>query len=139
MSRDKHDPAAFGGRRGLRLAGQLLQSAVVLGALAGIGLWLGGYPGAVILPLTTIVFLAAASGLLPAGARFGRLRRVEYELPRPWLLAGLVMAAAVSGVAGRLLQSREAPALAVTALQNGIPQTLLIIVIGRLAAALILS
>jgi hypothetical protein len=42
-------------------------------------------------------------------------------------------------VAGQLLASREAPGLAVTALQNGIPQTLLIIVVGRLAAALILS
>ena len=58
---------------------------------------------------------------------------------RPWFLAGLVMAAALSGVAGQLLQSREAPGLVVTALQNGIPQTLLIIVIGRLSAALILS
>jgi hypothetical protein len=42
-------------------------------------------------------------------------------------------------VAGQYLQSREAPALIVAALQNGIPQTLLIVVIGRLAAALILS
>jgi hypothetical protein len=112
---------------------------VVLAALAGVGLWLGGYPGAVILPLTTSVFLVAASGLLPSGGRFGRLVRVEYELPRPWLLASLVMAAAVSGVAGQLLASREAPGLVVTALQNGIPQVLLVIVIGRLAAALILS
>jgi len=117
----------------------LLQSAVVLAALAGAGLWLGGYPGAVALPLVTSVFLAAASGLLPAGGRFGRLVRVEHELPRPWLLAGLVMAAAVSAVAGQYLQSREASELVVTALQNGIPQILLIIVIGRLAAALILS
>jgi hypothetical protein len=85
------------------------------------------------------VFLTAASGLLPAGARFGRLHRAEYELPRPWLLAGLVMAAAISGAVGRFLQSREAPELVATALQNGIPQVLLLIVIGRLAAALILS
>jgi arabinofuranan 3-O-arabinosyltransferase len=139
VSRPKRDPLAPRGRRRSRLAVQLLQSAVVLAALAGAGLWLGGYPGAVILPLTTIVFLTAASGLLPAGARFGRLRRAERELPRPWLLAGLVMAAAISAVAGQYLQSREAPALVVTALQNGIPQTLLIVVIARLAAALILS
>jgi hypothetical protein len=58
---------------------------------------------------------------------------------RPWLLAGLVMAAAISAVAGQYLQSRGAPGLAVTALQNGIPQVLEIIVIGRPAAALILS
>ena len=150
-SRNKRDPLALPGplaprdslaargRRGPRLAVQLLQSAVVLAALAGAGLWLGGYPGAVALPLVTSVFLAAASGLLPVGGRLGRLARVEHELPRPWLLAGLVMAAAVSAVAGRYLQSREASELVVTALQNGIPQTLLIIVIGRLAAALILS
>jgi arabinofuranan 3-O-arabinosyltransferase len=137
--RGTRDPLASRARRGPRLAVQLLQSVVVLAALAGVGLWLGGYPGAVILPLTTSVFLVAASGLLPSGGRFGRLVRVEYELPRPWLLASLVMAAAVSGVAGQLLASREAPGLVVTALQNGIPQVLLVIVIGRLAAALILS
>ena len=51
----------------------------------------------------------AASGLPLAGTRFGRLLRVEYELPRPWLLAGLVLAAAISAVAGQYLQSREAP------------------------------
>jgi len=50
-----------------------------------------------------------------------------------------VTAAAVSAVAGQYLQSRGAPGLDVTALQNGIPQVLEIIVIGRLAAALILS
>jgi hypothetical protein len=48
-------------------------------------------------------------------------------------------AAPVSAVAGQYLQSRGAPGLDVTALQNGIPQVLEIIVIGRLAAALILS
>ncbi len=139
LSRDKRDLVASRGRRGPRLAVQLLQSVVVLAALAGVGLWLGGYPGAVLLPLATSVFLVAASGLLPSGGRLGRLVRVEYELPRPWFLAGLVLAAAVSGVAGQLLASREAPGLVVATLQNGIPQTLLIIVIGRLAAALILS
>jgi hypothetical protein len=50
-----------------------------------------------------------------------------------------VLAAAVSAVAGQYLQSRGAPALTVTALQNGIPQVLELIVIARLAAALILS
>jgi arabinofuranan 3-O-arabinosyltransferase len=139
VPRSDRDPVASRARRGPRLPVQLLQAAGVLAVLAAVGLWLGGYPGAVILPLTTSVFLAAASGLLPAGARFGRLRRAEYELPRSWLLACLVMVAAISAVAGQYLQSREAPALVVTALQNGIPQTLLIIVIGRLAAALILS
>jgi arabinofuranan 3-O-arabinosyltransferase len=133
------DPLASRARRGPRPSAQLLQAAVVLAALAGVGLWLGGYPGAVILPLTTSVFLAAASGLPLAGARFGRLLRAEYELLRPWLLAGLVAAAAISAVAGQYLQSRGAPGLAVTALRNGIPQVLEIIVIGRLAAALILS
>ena len=138
LPRDNRDPLASGAQRGLRLTGQLLQAAVALAALAA-RLWLGGYPGAVILPLTTSVFLAAASGLPLAGTRFGRLLRAEDELARPWFLAGLVMAAAVSGVAGQFLQSGGGPGLAATALQNGIPQVLLIIVIGRLAAALILS
>jgi arabinofuranan 3-O-arabinosyltransferase len=133
------DPLAARARRELRLAGQLLQAAVVLAVLAGAGLWLGGYPGAVLLPLTTIVFLVTASGLPLAGARSGRLLRAGHELPRPWLLAGLVLAAALSAVAGQYLQSRGAPGLAITALRNGIPQVLEIIVIGRLAAALILS
>jgi arabinofuranan 3-O-arabinosyltransferase len=136
---DDRDPLEARAQREPRLAGQLLQTVLVLAALAAAGLWLGGYPGAVILPLTTSVFLVAASGLPLAGTRFGRLLRVEYELPRPWFLAGLVLAAAISSVAGQFLQSSGGPGLPVTALQNGIPQTLLIIVVGRLAAALILS
>jgi arabinofuranan 3-O-arabinosyltransferase len=138
-SRTQPGPLASRTRRWPRLTGQLLQAAGILAALAIVGLWLGGYPGAVILPLTTSVFLAAASGLPLGGTRFGRLRRAEYELPRPWLLAVLVLAAATSGAAGRFLQSREAPELVATALQNGIPQVLLLVVISRLAAALILS
>jgi hypothetical protein len=67
----------------------------------------GRLPGAIALPLATIAFLAAASGLLPAGGRLGRLVRVERELPRPWLLAGLVLVASISAVAGQYLQSRK--------------------------------
>ena len=128
-----------GSPREPRLAVQLLQAVAVLVALAAVGLWLGGYPGAVILPLTTLVFLVAASGLPLAGTRFGRVLKAEHELPRPWLLAGLVLAAAVSAVAGQVVLSAGGPGLPVTALQNGIPQTLLLIVVGRLAAAFILS
>jgi arabinofuranan 3-O-arabinosyltransferase len=139
LSQEPGDAPSARAPRGTRLPGQLLQAVLVLAALAAVGLWLGGYPGAVILPLTTSVFLVSASGLPLAGARFSRLLRAEYELPRPWFLAGLVMAAAVSDVAGQFLQSSGGPGLPVTALQNGIPQVLLAIVIGRLAAALILS
>jgi arabinofuranan 3-O-arabinosyltransferase len=102
------------------LTGRVPRYAAACVVLAAAGLWLGGYPGAVILPLATVVFWA---------------------WPRPWLarspvLASLVILASVAMVAGQHEQSAGDTGPVVTALQNGIPQVLLLIVVGILAATL---
>jgi arabinofuranan 3-O-arabinosyltransferase len=108
----------------LHLARQLLLLAIALAALCGAGLWLGGYPGAVIVPLATAGF--AVAGAFPAWSWLGR----------PWVLAGLVLAATASDAIARQLQAGGSDGVPVTVLLNGIPQVLLLIVVGRLAAAM---
>jgi len=103
-------------RRWVRLA-------VACVPLAGAGLLLGGYAGAVLLPVATVLFAAPAP----------RLR----ILASPWVLAGLLAAAAVSGAVGEhLLLSGDSGAV-VSAPANAIPQVICLIVIAGLAAALI--
>jgi arabinofuranan 3-O-arabinosyltransferase len=101
--------------------GRLVLAAVVLVLLCGLGLWLGGYPGVVILPVVT------AAWLLLAGSRW----------TGPWVVAGLVLAAAICDAVGRHLQASGGTGLPIAVLLNGIPQVLLLVVAGRLAAALI--
>jgi arabinofuranan 3-O-arabinosyltransferase len=116
-SRPPPERAASAARR----VGRLGLAAVVLAVLCGLGLWLGGYPGAVILPVAT------AACLLLAGSRW----------TGPGVVAGLVLAAALSDAIGRHLQASGGTGLPIAVLLNGIPQVLLLIVTGRLAAALI--
>jgi arabinofuranan 3-O-arabinosyltransferase len=91
--------------------------------LAGAGLLLGGYPGAVLVPAAALAFSAAADR--------GRGPSV------PWLLAGLLVVAAACGAAGGHLALSGDSGLAVTATANTIPQVICLIVVGGLAAALI--
>jgi hypothetical protein len=105
--------------------------------LAAAGLWLGGYPGSVILPAATALFLLAgrlASLPAAAGRESARYWRAVGE---PWVLAVLLVAAAACDAAGeRLLLSGEPGSIA-TGLWNTVPQVICLIVAGRLAAALI--
>lgn len=105
--------------RTLPSAIRMLLRAAGLVALCGMGLWLGGYPGAVIVPLAAIVFTASK---VPKG---------------PWVVAGLMLAAAFFDAIGTHLQSAGDTGLPVSVPLDGIPQVLLLIVIGRLAAALL--
>jgi arabinofuranan 3-O-arabinosyltransferase len=93
------------------------------------GLWLGGYLGAVILTTSAGVFIAAG--------RYRRRHRLWLELCRPWLAAGLLLAAAVSGVAGERLLATGASGPLVTALTSTVPQVICLVIVGRLAAALV--
>jgi arabinofuranan 3-O-arabinosyltransferase len=94
------------------------------------GFWLGGFPGAVIMMVATWLFMAAASNR--------RVSRVWVEFARPRLLATLLLAALVCGVVGeRLLWSGDSGRL-VTDLWNTVPQVICLIIVARLAAALIL-
>jgi arabinofuranan 3-O-arabinosyltransferase len=110
-------------------AGALTAAAIVCGLLLA-GFWLGGYPGAVILVAATGLFLAAAS--------YRHSRRSWLELSRPRVLAGLLLAAAACGAAGEHLLLAGGSSLVVTGLWNVVPQIICLVVLGRLAAALIL-
>ena len=128
--------AAGGGRarsrwaRRWRVVRSVLLAVGLTGALLLAGFWLGGFPGAVIMTVATWLFMAAASNR--------RISRVWVEFARPRLLATLLLAALVCGVVGdRLLWSGDSGRL-VTDLWNTVPQVICLIIVARLAAALIL-
>ena len=121
------------------------------GGLALAGLWLGGYPGAAILPVATAGFLAArpcsrGSWLRPPGPWL-RPPRPQFRPSRrwlsgswitsPWLAAGLLLAATATGVAGEhlVLSGNDGPVA--LWLVDGVPQVICLVIIARLAAALI--
>jgi arabinofuranan 3-O-arabinosyltransferase len=91
--------------------------------LAGAGLLLGGYPGAVLLPAAALAFTALA--------------RRGHGAATPWLLASLLAVAAACGAVGEHLALSGAAGLIVSAPANAIPQVICLIVVGGLAAALI--
>jgi arabinofuranan 3-O-arabinosyltransferase len=105
-------------------------SATVACALLLTGFWLGGYPGAVILIVATGLFMAAVS--------YRRSRRYWLELSRPRVLAGLLLAAAASGAVGEHLLLTGNSGLPVAGLSGAVPQIICLVIVGRLAAALIL-
>ena len=113
-----------------RVVRSVLLAVGLTGALLLAGFWLGGFPGAVIMTVATWLFMAAASNR--------RISRVWVEFARPRLLATLLLAALVCGVVGdRLLWSGDSGRL-VTDLWNTVPQVICLIIVARLAAALIL-
>ena len=109
--------------------------ALVLSGLVVTGLWLGGYPGAVIVPAATGLFLLSNADFLVLADGRSALGR----LWRPRVLAGLLLAASICGAAGEHLQQAGNSGLIVPALLSGVPQIIGLIIVGRLAAALILS
>jgi arabinofuranan 3-O-arabinosyltransferase len=111
-------------------AGALTAAAAVCGLLLA-GLWLGGYPGAAI--------LAGTAGLFTAAVSHWHRHRLWLELSRPWLVAGLLLAAAACAVVGGRLLAAGTSGPLVTALTNTAPQILCLAIVGRLAAALFAS
>jgi arabinofuranan 3-O-arabinosyltransferase len=89
--------------------------------LAGLGLVLGGYPGAVLVPAAAVAF--------------GGWRRLAGW--RGWLAAGLFVVASAVGAAGEHMVFSGDGGLLVTALSNAVPQVICLIVVGALAAALL--
>jgi arabinofuranan 3-O-arabinosyltransferase len=120
----------------LRRLGQRLLPALVACVLAAVGFWLGGYPGAGILPIATLIFLAATG--YRGAQRPSTLARCWLELLQPRALAVLLVVAAVCSAAGEHLVLGADSGLAVTALANTIPQVICLVIVGRLAAALII-
>ena len=111
--------------------GTALVTAAVACCLLLAGLWLGGYPGAVI--------FTAATALSAAAVSYRRAHRWWYLLSRPWVVTALVVAAAACAVAGGQLLLAGVTGPAVTVLVNTAPQVLCLIATGRLAAALIVG
>jgi arabinofuranan 3-O-arabinosyltransferase len=101
-------------RRGL----ELTAAAVVL---AGAGLVLGGYPGALLVPAATFAFAWLA------GTRHGETG--------PWLLAGLLLVASACGAVGEHLALSGDIGLVVSAPANAIPQVICLIVVAGMVAA----
>ncbi len=115
------------GSRGVRRPAAVLVGGLIASALGG--LWIGGYPGALLLPLTAGLFMTAAA--------FRRSSWPSRVLWSPWLAAVLLVAAAVAGALGGHLTGAGEYNLAV-ALSGTIPQVLCIAIVGRLIAALLL-
>jgi arabinofuranan 3-O-arabinosyltransferase len=111
-----------GGRYLLRWLGMAVVIALLTGLLAGVGLGLGGYPGAVLVPAATLVFSIPAR---------------RWVLSSPWVLAGLLFAASACGAVGEHLALSGDIGLVVSAPANAIPQVICLIVVGGLAAALL--
>jgi arabinofuranan 3-O-arabinosyltransferase len=118
---------------------------VVTAALAGVltaalilaGLWLGGYPGAVILPVAAGAFWALARYRRSSGSRPAGSRPAGSWLSGPWLLPGLLLAASACGAVGEYLLRSGDSSPAAMWLTSGIPQIICLVIIGRLAASLL--
>ena len=70
---------------------------------------------------------------------YRRRHRFWLELSRPWVVAGLLLAAAVSAVAGERLLDAGASGTLVTALTSTAPQIICLTIVARLATALIVG
>ncbi len=117
-------PAVPGQSRG-RQAGQAMAASYAL--LALVGLCLGGYVGALILPCATGLFVLLARGASTS--------RACAEITRPRIIFALLVAAAASlAAADGLWTVRGAP---VKFLGSVGPQLLCLVIVARLAAALV--
>ena len=101
------------------------------GCLVGLaGLWLGGYPG--------IVILLGCTGLFMAAASYRHTSRWWGELRRPWLVTAALLAAAVCGAVGENLRQAAHTGALVTGLWNTVPQVICLVIVARLITALVL-
>ncbi len=94
-----------------------------------LGLWTGGYPGAGLLPLLALGFLAAM-------ARRGR-SRIARAAADPWLVAAVLVVAACCDAVGTQLWTHGVGGAPLTALSGVIPELFCLVVTARLIAALV--
>ncbi|HXZ65628.1 MAG TPA: alpha-(1-_3)-arabinofuranosyltransferase family protein [Streptosporangiaceae bacterium] len=96
-----------------------------------LGLWIGGYPGAGLLPVLTLGFLAA----IGYRARSGLARAAA----DPWLVAALLVVAACGDAAGNELYAHGIGGVLLTALAGVLPELCCLAAMARLIAALLAS
>ena len=101
-------------------------------ALTCFGLWIGGYPGAVLLPAATWLFIAGTGG-----SRQNAAARWRRSLSSRWLVTVLMLVAAAGGAVGDVLRDRGLGGDAVTALWDAGPQLLCLLIVAKLAAELV--
>src|SRR5262249_48824974 len=111
--------------------GAIMTAAAAVCCLALAGLWLGGDPGAAILPAAPALFTVAVSS-----------RRASpwwYRLSRPRVPAVLLLAAAACAVVGGQLMPDGTTGPVAAAFVSTAPQVICLVVLGRLAAALVVG
>jgi hypothetical protein len=96
-----------------------------------LGLWVGGYPGAAMLPLLTLGFLWAI-----ASRDNSRLGRAAAD---PSVIGILLVVAACCDVVGNELWTHGVGGVLLLTLSGVIPELFCLIVAGRLVAALVAS
>jgi arabinofuranan 3-O-arabinosyltransferase len=126
--------AAPPARPGSGKASTALLAVALTAGLAAAGLWLGGWPGAVILPVAAGVFWALPGywPVPPSG-----WPRAASRLAWPGLLPALLLAAAGCGAVGARLAAGSPPGPDVLWLTSGIPQILGLLIVARLVAELL--
>jgi arabinofuranan 3-O-arabinosyltransferase len=112
-----------------RWPGWLVTSAWVA-VSAAIGFWVGGAPGAILLPAATLLFVAVIA--------YRDASRILAVAASPWLTLALLLAAAVSAVVGARLSQDTATFSAGQLLSLTVPQVLCMVVVARLLAAALL-
>jgi arabinofuranan 3-O-arabinosyltransferase len=129
-------PGVRPGSGRLRRLGQRMLLVLLTCGLAAAGLWLGGYPGAGILPAAALVFLVSTG--YRGAQRPSLAGRCGLELLQPRALALLLLAASACSAVGEQLVLAARSGAAVVAVASTIPQVLCLVIVGRLAAALII-
>ncbi len=128
---DAADPMPTSARYRLaRCAFQLLTALSALGLLAFLGLWLGGRPGALVLPVAAVGFVVVRLDPDAGGWR---------QLAGRWLAPALLIAVAISSAAANLASERGDTSSVVTALANTGPQVACLVIVAAVAAALVQS
>ncbi len=115
------------GRSYRRLSGATRQLCT-LPLCAAAGLWIGGYPGMIALPIATVGFLAALGR--------GPTARMAGRASRPWVVCALMVTASACAAAGQHLRMAEYQGPALDLLWSAIPQTLCMVIVARLIADL---
>lgn len=111
----------FTGRRAARLPGAVL--------LAVFGLWVAGYPGALILPL--------AVGAFATAMHFRRVL-ILVLFTSPWLVPVLLLTVSALGAAGQHLALTGRAGPIVRVLSDTAPQVLCLIIVARIVTGLVM-